>query len=181
MTTSATEQDEFLDSVERLRRGEVGGVEVASAPLPSVGQMLVAGLVHHQGERLSLELARWVMDADGKVGTPVTAANALRIEDAAGLRDILALLDAAGVALPSVELEDDGRAVLVSDETYAVAVGQPPEQHDEPLWLAVVEIETGRGVAVPADELAQIRAVIEEALAVLGKAGMVAGETVVRH
>ena len=64
-TTSATEQDEFLSGVERLRRGEVGGVEVASAPLPSVGQMLIAGLVHHPDERLccNSRIGRWTRTA----------------------------------------------------------------------------------------------------------------------
>src|SRR3954447_23921045 len=117
MTTHVDEYREFLHGAEALGRGEIGGVEVAMRPMPSIGQLLIASLVHHRGENLSLELARWVADANG-LGVPVTAT--LRLPASADIAEARELLARAEVALPGSRLESDGAALLATGERLVV-------------------------------------------------------------
>src|SRR4051794_41719270 len=93
------EFQEFLAGVQALRDGRVGGVEVAVAALPSIGQMLVAGLVQPEGGNLSLEVARWVADEQG-LGSRVAAERTLKLETAEEFRAAQRLLEQAEAVLP---------------------------------------------------------------------------------
>jgi|1186.fasta_scaffold181981_1 hypothetical protein len=164
------EFQEFLAGVQALRDGRVGGVEVAVAALPSIGQMLVAGLVQPEGGNLSLEVARWVADEQG-LGSRVAAERTLKLETAEEFRAAQRLLEQAEAVLPERRVEDRDAAVLGHAEGLAVSIGRPP---GEPLWVLLSRVDGESGVAVPVAEWAALTAVLAEAERSLARAGIIA-------
>jgi len=111
------------------------------------------------------------MDADGKLGPPVSPERTLHLgvpEDFTAAKDLLARAGGGGAGPGPGPGQRRG---LAHDGHLAVSVGRPPG--DAPWWLMLAAPADERGVAVPLAERRQLAAVIVEAERLLARAGMI--------